>query len=132
MPHKLSKDALLYMEPTLLDRANKQLGHGAACGKCMMYLKDISKCSILVPSKVSGERGVCGLFVGGKPVTSEDHSPMHLVPKVTAGYLENSSVPTHCGNCSNFSPDNYGAEGDCKIVEGKVHEYGCCNGWMEK
>lgn len=46
--------------------------------------------------------------------------------KSEAGYI--ADAPAFCGNCSNYgggSDDN----GPCKIVEGKVAYYGCCNNW---
>lgn len=112
---------VLYMGPELLDRGSSH-PKGAVCGKCMMFLADISACSILTPAGVSGPHGVCGLFVGGDTTSSSEHMPMKLVPKEVAGYSDDA--PTRCGNCRNFLPRTR-----CRVVEGTVHENGCCNGW---
>jgi len=127
---KVSKEAVLYFGANLIDKADgvSLSGlKGAACGRCMMFLKDTSECSILIPSRVNPQHGVCGLFIGGSPGTTKDHPPMKLVPKGPAGYYEGPGVPTHCGNCKNFTAPQV-----CSIVEGWVEEYGCCNAWEQK
>ena len=132
MAHKLKKPTTLYMPPELINKAGSASlagSKGAACGGCMMFLSDISACSILSPEKVSAKRGVCGLFVGGKPATSKDHKPMKLVPSDVAGYYEGVGAPTHCGNCKNFRSMKGEAVGMCAVVAGSVHEDGCCNAW---
>lgn len=120
----IPKPVVLYMGPELLDRAS-QSPKGSVCGKCMMFLTDTSECSVLSPPGVSGDRGVCGLFVGGEPMTSQDHPPMDLVPADVAGYSEDA--PTRCGTCRHYlRPDR------CAAVRGKVHPDGCCNGYVRK
>ncbi len=121
MTAKLKQAVVLYMGEDLLDKGAEH-PKGAACGKCSMFLTDTSECSILKPAPVSGPRGICGLFVGGEAMTSEDHPPMLLVPREVAGYTDDG--PTRCGNCRNFRPPR-----GCAIVEGKVEANGCCNGW---
>lgn len=121
---KLDQAVVLYMGPELLDKAGKKAvvdEPGAACGKCMMFLKDTSECSILKPSKVDAY-GVCGLFVGGAPATSKEHPPMKLVPQETAGYSDDG--PTRCGTCAYFEEPSA-----CAKVSGEVDENGCCNGY---
>ncbi len=117
---KLKQSVVLYMPKALIDKAGD--GPGARCGKCMMFLTDISACSILDPEKVDGDKGVCGLFVGGEPVTSKDHKPMKFIPAEVAGYEEGGMVPTHCGRCKYFE-----SPASCKKVEGTVEDGGCCN-----
>jgi hypothetical protein len=83
-------------------------------------------------TRVSFEHGVCGLYVGGKPMPESDtHKPMPVVPRSVAGYIEEGGVPTHCGNCEYYLPLPAAdvRSGHCKIVEGIVNFYGCCNAW---
>jgi len=132
---KIEKSVALYMPAAVINRAGRASlarGKGAACGACMMAMPDLSKCAILDPADISLSQGVCGLFVGGRPMpSSQAHKPMRLVPRQVAGYYEGSGVPTHCSNCVNFEPTSHG-EGTCKVVRGMVEEYGCCNSWEEK
>jgi len=132
---KIDKSVALYMPADIIDKAGRASlvrAKGAACGRCMMAMPDLSKCAILDPADISLPEGVCGLFVGGKPMpSSSTHKPMRLVPKQIAGYYEGSGVPTHCGGCVNFEPTSHG-EGTCKVVKGMVEEFGCCNSWEEK
>ena len=132
---KIDKSVALYFPANIIDKAGRASlvrAKGAACGRCMMAMPDLSKCAILDPADISLPEGVCGLFVGGRPMpSSQAHKPMHLVPKLIAGYYEGSGVPTHCGGCVNFGPTSHG-EGTCKVVKGMVEEYGCCNAWEEK
>ena len=132
---KMSKESVLYMGPELLNRSAKIKTQGAACNKCMMFFERPSQCAIVHQGGnpiVSGDRGVCGLFVGGdsRPDVSQGHMPMKLVPRKDAGYYEGSGVPTHCGNCEHFQ--GYSALGLCAKVEGTVHQNGCCNDWSLK
>ena len=115
------KDDVLYMDASLIDTAGPN-PPGAVCGKCALFIADTSACEILAPPQVSGEMGVCGLFVGGQPTTSEFDQPLQLVPDIVAGYFE--SGPTMCGNCSHFIKPMH-----CRIVKGKVEAGGCCNAW---
>ena len=129
---KMTKESVLYMGPELSDRASGLNERGAKCGKCMMFFTEPSKCAIVHQggdATVSGDYGVCGLFVGGDPLVkiSAEHKPMNLIPRTVAGYYEGPGVPTHCGNCQNYQ--GQGMEGLCKKVEGIVNEYGCCNSW---
>lgn len=122
---KIPQAVVLYMSRALLD-AGKREPEGANCEKCMMFLTDTSECSVLVPAKVSGPDGVCGLFVGGEAMaSSKSHMPMELVPKAVAGYSD--QAPTHCGNCDNFLPPVR-----CKQVDGAVEAAGCCNAWVRR
>ena len=135
MPHKIEKSVALYMPANIIDKAGRASlvrAKGAACARCMMAMPDLSKCAILDPADISLTTGVCGLFVGGRPMpSSKAHKPMRLVPRAIAGYYEGSGVPTHCSNCVNFEPTSHG-EGTCKKVKGIVEEYGCSNQWEEK
>jgi hypothetical protein len=117
----IAKAAVLYLPATLLNVASDE-PKGAVCGKCMMFLTDTSECSILDPPEVDGERGVCGFFVGGRPMTSKDHPPMMVMPAAAAGYVEDG--PTRCGNCGHFIKPNR-----CAVVRGSVEADGCCNAW---
>ena len=121
---EMHKAAVLYMDEALLDTGAEE-PKGAACSKCMMFLSDVSECSILKPASVNGRRGVCGLFVGGDAATSEDHPPMKLIPREVAGYTEDG--PTRCLNCKNFNPPN-----GCTVVDGRDEANGCCNAWGAK
>ncbi len=135
MPHeKLDKGVVLYFGPESLNRAGDKgevSGPGAACGRCFMLLKDISKCSVVAKdgtkdTTVSPQHGVCGIYGGGVPMTSKDHPPMPVYSRSEVGYYEGSGVPTHCGNCKHFH-----LGGLCEKVEGVVQQHGCCNQWEE-
>jgi hypothetical protein len=122
---KIPKAVVLYMGKGLLN-AGKASPAGASCEKCMMFLRDTSECAVLIPAKVDGPKGVCGLFVGGKSATTKDHPPpMKMIPAKVAGYSEKG--PTRCGNCSHFVTPNA-----CLAVAGEVEADGCCNGWEEE
>lgn len=118
MAHKLDKSVVLYMPAAMLDNPEG----GFKCGVCMMGLKDTSECTILEPSDIDLEYGVCGLFVPGKNMNSKEHPPMEIVQKDVAGYSE--KAPTYCGICRYFIPKN-----GCKTVSGDIDYYGCCNHW---
>lgn len=117
---KLSKSVPLYMPASLQVKPTE----GFKCGACIMGTSDTSECTILEPSNIDLEYGVCGLFVPGKNTTAKEHSPMEIVPKDIAGYTEKG--PTYCGICKYFITG-----GACKIVSGKIDEYGCCNHWEQ-
>lgn len=116
----LEKPVVLYMDAALIDAATPD-PPGAACGKCALFLADVSACEVLAPPQVS-PTGVCGLFVGGPPTTSQADPPLGLVPAEVAGYVENG--PTMCGNCAYFLKPIR-----CRIVKGDVEAGGCCNHW---
>lgn len=120
MSDKLGKPIVLYMPAKLLNNPEG----GFKCGVCMMGTSDTSECTILEPSNIDLEYGVCGLFVPGKNTTAKDHPPMEIVPKGVAGYSEDA--PTYCGVCKHFIPKN-----DCKKVNGDIDYYGCCNHWEQ-
>lgn len=121
---KLPKAVVLYLDEEHIDMAT-DTPKGAVCGKCMMFLTDVSECSILKPPQVSGTKGVCGFYVGGDPQTSEDHKAMMLMPRGLAGYTEDG--PTRCLECQFFK-----APMRCEKVEGAIEANGCCNGWKGK
>lgn len=114
------KDDVLYMDSALIDTATPD-PPGAACGKCALFIADMSACEILIPPQVS-PAGVCGLFVGGPPTSSQADQPMGLVPAEVAGYTEDG--PTMCGNCGYFIRPSH-----CRIVKERVEAGGCCNAW---
>lgn len=113
---KLDKAVVLYMGPELTGPK------GANCGSCMMYLTDTSECSVVRPAVVKSH-GVCGLYVHGKPTTTEDHKPMKIVPKEVAGYTDDG--PTRCGTCEYALMESTA----CAKVAGQIHPYGCCNAY---
>lgn len=115
---KLDKSVVLYMTASL--QLNPQKGF--KCGVCMMGTSDTSECTILEPSSIDLEYGICGLFVPGKNVKSNEHPSMEIIPKKIAGYAE--VAPTYCGSCKYFITG-----GECKLVKGQIDYYGCCNGW---
>lgn len=110
----------LYMPPQVLrpDFSTE----GAKCGSCIMFDPATSKCDILSPAEVSKETGVCGLYIGG---TKEHHVPVAAIPADVAGYID-SGAPTKCGTCVYFLG---AALRECKIVEGDISPFGCCNFW---
>lgn len=119
---KCTKAAVLYLPPKLIgdDR-------GAACSRCMMFLKDAAQCSILDPPGVKGEKSVCGFYINGKPLSSKEHPPMRVMPKEWADYCD-SCAPTHCESCKYYV--NPGKPSSvCRKVEGTVEAKGCCNAW---
>lgn len=131
---------MLYMPPDVLNPEGEH--EGARCGRCMMFMPDLEACTIVHEddsdsTEVSGKKGVCGLYVGGEPMESnEHHKPMPTVPRSVAGYYEGEGVPTHCGNCRYFlavSATGKPAErGECRKVKGTVHRFGCCNHYEVK
>lgn len=126
---KLDPAVVLYMPPATLNPDGRH--EGARCGRCMMYMPDLKACTIVYvdgkkDTSVSGERGVCGLYVGGKPMKSnETHKPMPTVPRSVAGYYEGDDVPTRCGKCKYFIAE----EEACQKVAGKIEANGCCNAY---
>ena len=116
----LEKPVVLYMDAALIDRATPD-PPGAACGKCALFIADMSACEILNPPEVS-PTGVCGLFVGGPPTASQQDQPLGLVPAEVAGYTDDG--PTMCGTCVYFIRPMH-----CRIVQGQVEAGGCCNAW---
>ena len=122
-PHKMRKSIPLYMPASLQVKPHE----GFKCGNCIMGTSDTSECTILEPSNIDLEYGVCGLFVPGENVKASEHSPMEIVPKSVAGYTEDG--PTYCGVCKYFKPSSGKNAGQCKVVEGKIDYYGCCNHW---
>jgi hypothetical protein len=111
---------------------------GASCGKCALRVTTHlgGECAIVyidgtADTRVSYEKGVCGLYIGGDRELV--NNPVPTVPRSVAGYIEDSGVPTHCGNCEYYSPNvetyNWGR---CAKVEGGIEFYGCCNSWESK
>jgi hypothetical protein len=125
---KLPPEKVLYMPPESLNKGGKT-DAGARCGKCAMFNETTSNCLVTDPPKCDGEHGVCGLFIGGSLLTSEE--PKKLVSKEIAGYIkDDKNVPTHCGNCEYFTGE--GETGKCEKVGGTIYRDGCCNGWEPK
>jgi hypothetical protein len=116
---KLRKSVVLYMPARL--QTNPE--GGFKCGTCMMGTSDTSECTILEPSDIDLEYGICGLYVPGKNITAKEHPPMEIVPKDVAGYSEEG--PTYCGVCKYFIDK----DDACRLVEGHIDEFGCCNHW---
>lgn len=118
-PKKLTKVNVLYMEDGGLKR----------CGRCVMFLKNTSECSIHGPGvKVDGENGVCYLYVHGKPMTAEEHPPMKLVTFKVSGYGAKPKLGGYsCGSCE------YGGGSHClhPCLDGFAIDNtgGCCNAW---
>lgn len=124
MAHKLKKSVVLYMPTKVID-AGGQPGRGARCGKCMMFISDLRKCTVVhkdgsKDTTVNGQMGVCGIYIGGKSPTSRDHMPMPSVSRSIVGYQEEG--PTSCGVCEYFH-----GPVTCEKVGGIVQEGGCCN-----
>lgn len=120
---KLRKSIPLYMPASIQIKPHE----GFKCGNCIMGLSDTKECSILEPSDIDLEYGVCGLFVPGKNTTSKEHPPMEIVPKDIAGYSE--EAPTYCGVCKYFIHGEGKGKGECKVVMGSIDYFGCCNHW---
>lgn len=117
----LEKPVVLYMGASLIDRATPN-PPGAACGKCALFIADLSACEVIDPAEVSPS-GVCCLFVGGPPTDSQHDQPLGLVPAEVAGYTDDG--PTMCGTCVYFLKPSR-----CRIVRGPVEAGGCCNAWQ--
>ena len=135
MAEKLNKAVVLYMPPQVLNPGESPTG--ASCGKCMMGLKEVSACTIVYidgtsRTNVDLERGVCGLYVGGGPVSVNDHKIMPTVPRSVAGYIESPGVPTHCGNCEYWQGSGESRVGACRKVEGIINFWACCNAWEQE
>lgn len=117
----IEKSVVLYM-------AND--GGKKKCGRCVMYLKDTSDCSIHGKgNKVSADKGVCGLYLHGKPMNSKDHPPMTLTTFQESGYTEKTPNGTNCQTCSNKTDEK---ATECKVVNGPIEPMGCCNGWKKE
>jgi hypothetical protein len=122
---KASQETVLYMTPDMLDKSGES-GPGARCGKCMFFRAGTSECLLTDPPACDAEHGVCGLFVGGKSIFTDDMTPTKAVPKTAAGYMKDEkAVPTFCGKCEYFLRD----ENRCRMVRDEVHEHGCCNAY---
>lgn len=103
-------------------------GDKKKCGRCMMYLKDTSECSIHGKGiKVDKDKGVCGIYLHGKPMSSKDHPAMKLTTKEESGYTEDTPNGTNCMTCANKANEK---ATECKIVNGPIEAMGCCNGWV--
>ena len=94
----------------------------------MMMIADIGKCTVVHKdgsrdTTVSGEYGVCGIYVGGKNANSKDHKPMPSVPRSVVGYQELGA--TYCGICEYYQ--GFSEDGSCRKVAGIVEHGGCCN-----
>jgi hypothetical protein len=111
---------------------------GASCGKCALRVTTYSgeNCAIVhidgtSDTRVSYEKGVCGLYIGGDSELA--NNPVPTVPRSTAGYLESRSVPTHCGNCEYYTASSGDSRtGECKLVEGIIEFWACCNAWESR
>ena len=113
---KLSKPVVLYLAS---DGGKKK------CGRCMMFLTDVGKCSVHGSGiNITGDM-VCGFYIHGKPMTSKDHPPMKLVTPAESGLIGTNDGGTHCASCIHFSPTGSA----CEIVEGYIEPNGCCNHW---
>lgn len=122
------------MPPAVLNP--NQRPEGASCGACALRLIGIEETCAFVHKdgtadcRVSFEKGVCGLYIGGRPVGADRAMP--TVSRSVAGYYEGPGVPTHCGNCEYFqSVGGESRSGTCTKVEGLVNAFGCCNFWSQ-
>ncbi len=122
MTHKLPRVQAGYIPA----RLNGPLG--SKCGECRDFIRITSECVITDDAHVSAARGVCILYVRGRP--HEYGRPLRLLPKPVVGYLEGPEVPTSCWRCR-----YYDWPGDilstCAKVgddpDDRVEAGGCCN-----
>lgn len=116
--NKLDQSVVLYMTGSEIGRPE-----GARCADCKTFIKG-GKCG-LVEGAISGEKGVCGLYVFG---TSNLITEPGTLSKETAGYVEIGS--TNCGKCEYFGGTNR-----CQKVKSepkKIEAKGCCNAFEEE
>jgi len=110
------KQEVLYLGP---DGGKKK------CGRCIMFLTDVKKCSIHGPKVQIEESMVCGFYIHGKPMTAKDHPPMALVTSQESGLINTRKGGTHCASCVHYLKV---AEA-CEEVAGHIEDDGCCNIW---
>ncbi len=115
---KLDQAVVLYMDGSEIGRPE-----GARCADCKTFIKG-GKCGI-VAGKISGEKGVCGLYVFGTPGQISEPGTL---PQEVAGYVEMGA--THCGSCEYF-----GGANKCQKVKSepkKIEAEGCCNAYEQE
>lgn len=52
----------------------------------------------------------------------------HKITYQQAGYIRPPGVEIRCGTCAFFA-DKTKQLSNCKVVDGTVHDHGCCNLW---
>ena len=101
---------------------------GTSCQTCRDFLPSISGCTITIPSKVSGPKGTCIIYLKGPQ--HFNGVPLLLVPQRVVGYIEGKEVPTSCGRCKHYEhPGKISStcDGIGDYEEDKVEAGGCCN-----
>lgn len=126
---KLDQSVVVYLTP-------QQIGDekGAHCGACIFFNKSRSECLLTTPSACNADKGVCSAFLGGNSIFKDSGSPLQLLPKTNAGYIE--EAPTRCSTCEYWKGKEkedpeapVDEEGACEAVSGTIYAGGCCNKW---
>lgn len=115
---KLKPYQVLYMED----------GGPKRCDRCVMWVKDAKRCTIIGPNiEVRGDM-VCCMYIYGPPATSDQVEPRALVDAQEVGLGKGD---TSCGNC------RYG-DGSPTCMHPALESFnidnegGCCNAWTPK
>lgn len=115
----VDKATALYFNPESIGNDD-----GARCGICWKFNPELKGC-IEVEGAISGERGVCGLYVHGTPMGNKVDVRLRKVGKSEAGYAEVG--PTHCVSCEYMVTHKLYGQSRCGKVEGMIEGRGCCN-----
>lgn len=114
---KLTPAQVLYMED----------GGAKRCDRCIMWVSDVNRCTILGPTVEVKANMICGLYVYGTPTTSERADIVaHVEPQeVGLGWGD-----TSCGNCRyGDGASNCGHPGLQPFPID--NQGGCCNAWTQ-
>jgi hypothetical protein len=118
-PLRLSNEMMAKMIPMFV---NGGPGANHVCGKCFMFVPD-GRCTV-VDGKISGARGSCTYWAGGKNAT-EDKIHAVRMRKSTAGYGEvPAGMKIQCSTCEYLNGENY-----CGLWQGAVDAGDCCAAW---
>lgn len=126
---------------------------GLRCDNCFFYSNEYdhsqsrSQCTLVKGNILPG--AVCNLWSRTHNVdlsfsSSDDcHKILkeHKLAKSESGYInvtrtksvkpKRKGYGTRCGSCIFFGASKNSSVGGCKLVEGKINEYACCNLWKE-
>jgi hypothetical protein len=126
---KIEQEAAVYLTPEQIDDSS-----GAHCGACIFFNAKRSECLLTSPAACNAKHGVCAAFLGGNSIFKNEGTPLKLLPKTSAGYIQ--SGPTKCAICEYWGgktkddPDaNIHEKAECEKVSGTIQSGGCCNLW---
>lgn len=126
---RVEQAAAVYLTP-------EQIGDkkGAHCGACIFFNANRSECLLTSPAACNAKHGVCAAFLGGDSIFKNEGTPLKLLPKTSAGYVQEG--PTKCAICEYWggkekdNPDtDIHEKAGCAKVSGDIEGGGCCNLW---